>query len=149
MLQSEAVCHEIGHVIHESNDPAAYGQIKDYKGLPSSVINNAINSLKQQTSSKLSQEMATIDKSEYSGLKTLLKNTIENIIKQTKGDGYDEGCKELIANIAGVYLYGNLHAIRFLENTFGFTSNEEKGNLINIVRGYMSNLGISFNRRRI
>lgn len=143
-ITAEAVCHEIGHVIHESNDPAAYEtSAGDSKWIDNAISNTCIH-LKRNTTRELSRKIAQIDDSEYSGLRTILTNIFALVFKSKDDDGH----KELMANIVGVYLSNHSDAVHLLEDILGFTSSEDAGSLISIARGYMANSGFSFEQRR-
>lgn len=114
-VTSEAVCHEIGHVVHESNDPAAYGDDeigRDEKKIRD-IIFNTIQALRtKRNASSMSIESLS---AEPKGIQTIVKNIDILMLEKQQND---VGHKELMANIVGIYLSGNDLARDYFEKKY-------------------------------
>ncbi|MBQ9243877.1 MAG: hypothetical protein IJ165_11770 [Proteobacteria bacterium] len=136
-ITSEAMCHEIGHVIHESNDPAAYGPVErgvDYKRIQAAIEYSI-------QASKGKRFDATALNEEPTAIQTMVKN-IDTLIQSIKNG--DSGNKELMANIIGIYLSGNIRTKEYIERKYSISfSGKNEYNLIDIALDYVRGSGYS------
>lgn len=139
-ITAEAVCHEIGHVIHESNDPAAYGEEKGKDDAQlNSIIEKALsNALKYKSKHKdWSEKISTNSLDGVShGVLTLI-NQIKEIVLRSKPD---KGNKELIANIIALYLNRDAQSIEYFERIYGSFLGNNGYNLVDLAHDYMSKM---------